>query len=161
MTRAGRDKWLAEGLAVLAASGPRALSVELLAARLGVQRASFAWHFGDLERFKAELVEHWSERALDGDGERVFAGDPRAERAMRVWALDDATIRAAVERVDAKRLARLTAIHGGDAELALLEHAVYVGASWLFDDPSARKDLEAALARALDALRAQRSGTGA
>lgn len=139
MTRATREKWLAEGLQVLAASGADTISIDLLSARLGVSKASFHWHFGDREVFLRELVTYWSERALDGDGARVFSGDPGADRAMRAWAVRDEAVRERVRAVDAGRMAHLTEIHRrrGVAEperMARLEYAVFVGASWLLDD---------------------------
>lgn len=146
MTRAGRERWLDEGLEVLARDGAEALSPELLAARLGLQRGAFAWHFGDLDGYKAALVEHWAARALDGDTQRIFGGDPRADRAMRALASHDVSARAAVERVDRARLGHLTEIHraAGAANpegLARLELALFVGATWLYEDldgPEAR-----------------------
>lgn len=158
MTRANRDKWLDEGLAVLAASGLDAVSIDLLSARLGVSKASFHWHFGDRAAFLEALIEHWSERALDADGARIFAGDPRVDRAMRAWAVGDPQVREKLAAVDAGRMARLTEIHrqkgAADPELlALLEYAVFVGASWLLDDLAGREG------RALAALVEKVGGT--
>ncbi len=167
MTRATKDKWLAEGLQVLAASGAETISVELLSARLGVSKASFHWHFGDREAFLRELVVYWGERALDGDGARVFAGDPGADRAMRAWAVRDPEVRARVQAVDAGRMAQLTEIHRrrGAAEperMARLEYAVFVGASWLLDDLDGREGRALAddLARLLGFRLESRLGSG-
>jgi len=159
MTRAGRDKWLQEGIEVLSKSGEAAVTIELLAARLGVNRGSFAFHFGDLPAFMTALVEHWAERAIDGDSARIFAGDPRVDRSMRAWGARDPAVQLIVRRVDEARLAKLTAIHraSGKSEperRAFFEHAAFVGASWLLDDlgsPQAQA-LADDLIRALEAL---------
>lgn len=156
MSRAHRDKWLAEGLQILASEGVEAISVDLLVARLAVSKASFHWHFGDRAAFLEALVDYWRERALDTDGRQLFAADPRADRAMRAWAVSDAKVAAAVSAVDAGRLARLTEIHRATSReperAARLEYAVFVGATWLIDDLSSPEgralasDLEAMLA---------------
>lgn len=137
MARASRETWLAEGLVVLGDSGPAAISVELLSARLGVSKASFHWHFGDREAFLRELVAHWSERARDGDGRHLFTADPKVERAMRAWAVEDPAIADVVRGVDGARLAALARIYAAAPEpdrAARLEYAAFVGATWLFED---------------------------
>lgn len=156
MSRAHRDKWLAEGLQIMASDGIGAVSVDLLVARLAVSKASFHWHFGDRAAFLKALVEYWRERALDGDGHQLFAADPRVDRAMRAWAVGDPEVAAAVRAVDDGRLSRLTEIHRAHSaepeRVARLEYAVFVGATWLIDDlgsPEGRAlaaDLEAMLA---------------
>lgn len=155
MTRASRETWLAEGLTVLGDSGPEAISVDLLSARLGVSKASFHWHFGDRAAFLRELVAHWAERARDGDGRHLFTADPKVERAMRAWAVADAAIADVVRSVDGARLDALARIHAAAPDpdrAARLEYAAFVGATWLFDslgEEGARalaRDVEQALA---------------
>ena len=46
-TRTPRSSWIEEGLRALAAGGPDAVRIELLAQALGVTRGGFYWHFDD------------------------------------------------------------------------------------------------------------------
>ena len=43
-TRTPRSSWIEEGLRALAAGGPDAVRIELLAQALGVTRGGFYWH---------------------------------------------------------------------------------------------------------------------
>ncbi|WP_406817853.1 TetR/AcrR family transcriptional regulator [Mycobacterium sp. M23085] len=93
------------GYTVLAREGVRALKVERLCQQAGVTRGSFYWHFEDIERYRAALVESWNKflerdrqalAELDGlpPRERLLAltrtlVSPKywvLERAMREWA---------------------------------------------------------------------------
>ena len=54
-----RQLLLDQGLQLVASKGLRGLTVRELAARSGVNLGSFVYHFGQRERFIAELVERW------------------------------------------------------------------------------------------------------
>ena len=54
-----RQLLLDQGLLLVASKGLRGLTVRELAARSGVNLGSFVYHFGQRERFIAELVERW------------------------------------------------------------------------------------------------------
>lgn len=93
------------GYTVLAREGVRALKVERLCQEAGVTRGSFYWHFEDIEKYRAALVESWN-RFLERDRKALSELDalpPRErlsaltltivspqywmlERAMREWA---------------------------------------------------------------------------
>ncbi|ORA08317.1 TetR/AcrR family transcriptional regulator [Mycobacterium arosiense] len=104
-TRLSAEDWLEVGYTVLAHEGVRALKVERLCQQAGVTRGSFYWHFEDIERYRAALVESWN-KFLERDRQTLSelnALPPRErlsaltetlvspkywvlERAMREWA---------------------------------------------------------------------------
>jgi AcrR family transcriptional regulator len=117
------DDWIEAGFAVLADSGPNALRVDALCARLNVTKGSFYWHFTDMAAYRSALVDAWG--GLHDRGRRPFENmphvDPRErlavmmgtlvaphhwalERAMRVWALTDDAALAAVQQSDERVL---------------------------------------------------------
>jgi AcrR family transcriptional regulator len=104
-TRLSAEDWLEVGYTVLAEEGVRALKVERLCQQAGVTRGSFYWHFEDIDRYRAALVESWN-KFLERDRQALSKLDelpPRErlsaltltlvspqywvlERAMREWA---------------------------------------------------------------------------
>ncbi|MFB9266144.1 TetR/AcrR family transcriptional regulator [Bradyrhizobium erythrophlei] len=113
--------WLDQGLKTLARSGFTALKAEPLAKAMGVSRGSFYWHFADIAAFHAAILTHWREVAAEqviaeleavpkGDDalalllRRAFSARLSLERAVRSWAIVDATVRGAVQEVDQRRL---------------------------------------------------------
>lgn len=117
------DDWVEAGFAVLADSGPNALRIDPLCERLNVTKGSFYWHFTDMSAYRNALVEAWAN--LQDRDRRAFENmrevDPRErltvmvqtlltpqqwalERAMRLWALTDEVVRAAVQRSDGRVL---------------------------------------------------------
>lgn len=117
--RLGPEEWVTAGLKALAKSGASALKADTLAARLGVSRGSFYWHFADVAAFHAAVLRRWREIALENiiaevEGaredrletllHRAFAAGSGIERAVRAWATADAGARAAVEAVDVERI---------------------------------------------------------
>lgn len=117
--RLSADDWIQAGFAVLADSGPNALRIERLCARLKVTKGSFYWHFTDIASYRAALVDAWG--SLNDQRRRPFENMPGAaprerltvmiqtfvdpehwalERAMRVWALTDGSVLASVQRSD-------------------------------------------------------------
>lgn len=130
--------WVNAGLLALAGAGFPALRAAPLAARLGVSRGSFYWHFADVEAFHAAILERWGRIAFETVVSAVesrpedrlrslifqaFRADPKLERAIRAWATADAAAAAAVAAVDRRRLdylARLLAEAGLDRQSAAL-----------------------------------------
>jgi AcrR family transcriptional regulator len=129
--RGSADLWLEGAQALLAEGGVEAVKIGPLAARLGLSRTSFYWHFADREALLEALVAHWRNRntaALLGRASapaatvteavlNVFdawidAGifDSRAEFAIRTWALTDASVSRVLAAEDAARIAALTAL---------------------------------------------------
>jgi AcrR family transcriptional regulator len=117
------DDWIDAGFAVLADGGPNALRVDAVCERLNVTKGSFYWHFTDMSAYRGALVEAWG--SLQDRNRRPFEHmpdvDPRerlalmmrtlvapqhwaVERAMRVWALTDDTVRASVQQGDGRVL---------------------------------------------------------
>jgi Bacterial regulatory proteins, tetR family. len=64
ITRTPRDRWIEEGLRALAAGGPDAVRVEVLAQALGVTKGGFYGQFAD-------------RRAAGGDARRLGADEHR------------------------------------------------------------------------------------
>ena len=107
-----RDDWISAALAALAEGGIEAVKVERLAARLGVSKGSFYWHFKDRPALLAALLDLWdgnftqqlideaaglptpaarlrkvAELALAATMEGVDSA--RAEAAVQAWATTD------------------------------------------------------------------------
>lgn len=145
-TALGPEDWAEAALRLLASSGGRAPGVEPLAARLGVTKGSFYWHFRDRRALLEAMVALWEERATraivreveSGGGgaeqrlerllARVAPARPnRLESAMRAFAQSHAWAAAAMQRVDAEReayLARLLGEAGLDVDTARVRAAL-------------------------------------
>lgn len=172
MSRLSRGDWLDAGMALLAADGAGALTLERLCAATGRTRGSFYHHFpAGMDAFAQAVIGHWRELHCEKIIRTVGGPDPRAEldrmaleldgaveRAMRLWAETDAGAREAVAAADQRRLDFLAAVIARDAgrspadarELAAIEYAAYVGATWLF--PGADRRWLARLAARLSAM---------
>ena len=121
--RVTADDWIQAGFDVLAEGGPNALRIGRLCDRLDVTKGSFYWHFADMRTYRAALAGAWGN--LQDERRRMFddmrTADPYTrlaammrtlvrpehwalERAMRVWALTDDTVRTSVQRSDARVL---------------------------------------------------------
>jgi AcrR family transcriptional regulator len=123
-TRLDRDAWLAAALDLLREQGVDAVRVEPLAARLGVTKGSFYWHFQDRKDLLQSLPLFWAERqtgpvlahgaaATGGPVAKLravaeFLGreDPdRYDNALRAWAQFDDAVAETVQAIDQRRLA--------------------------------------------------------
>ena len=122
--RIGRIDWIKAGLAVLGQEGIGEVRVEPLAARLGVTKGSFYWHFADRAALHAAMLEQWQlaatrdiirqveDKASDAHTRLVRLLDvttaspagARLEIAIRAWAVQDATVAAAVATADRERI---------------------------------------------------------
>jgi AcrR family transcriptional regulator len=127
-----RDRWLDEGITVLASEGAPGVRIDRIAARLGLSKGSFHHHFAGADGYKRALLARVEDMAVDGlenaieDG--ATPGDARAilgrltdlvgsgagalyrpelDSAVRAWAVTDPDVRAVQERIDAARLAAL------------------------------------------------------
>ena len=138
MPAANRQAYFASALKVLAEHGFTELNVGTLCRALGVTSGSFYHHFGGWPGFVEQLLEHWENRQVRILRERDFgAGGPsadfaalmdltlglhhEAEAAIRAWAMNDESVRAAQKRVDEARLRTVgRVVKGivGDRELA-------------------------------------------
>lgn len=127
-----RDRWLDEGLRVLAEEGATGLRIDRIAARLGLSKGSFHHHFDGADGYKRDLLEHFERLSIQLlDRAIADAGHPRDARAVlghltaliephgvglyrpeldvavRAWSISDAAVRAVQERIDQARLAAL------------------------------------------------------
>ena len=148
-TRLAPTDWCDAGLALLRDDGMSALTVDRMCTALERSKGSFYHHFRDLDAFLTRLLVRWEETlteapiafaaAADADqraarlDDAVARLDHRLDLAVRAWGLRDARARAAVARVDARRMAYLTELHAaGNADgaraSARLEYLAFVGA---------------------------------
>ncbi len=126
MTRRKRTDWLDAGIDVLATRGVDALTIDGLAAVLGVTKGSFYHHFAGQADYRDALLVHWEEWGADALGpvpvtaaealvalDRLVDSSPLGTdsrdpgMAIRFWATRDPAVRAFVERVDGRRLAHV------------------------------------------------------
>ena len=54
-----REQWAEAALGAIATGGIKAVAVEPLAARLGVTKGSFYWHFADRRALIDAALERW------------------------------------------------------------------------------------------------------
>lgn len=130
-TRTPRGGWIDAGLTALAAGGPDAVRVDLLAKSLGVTRGGFYWHFVNRQTFLDALLDTWEQRSTDDVLDRVEAegGDARAkvrragmltfserllpiDLAVRDWARRDTAVAGRLRRVDNRRMDYLRTLIG-------------------------------------------------
>ncbi|WP_344103642.1 TetR/AcrR family transcriptional regulator [Myceligenerans crystallogenes] len=125
MPAASKERWLDEGLAMLAETGISGVTIDALSRRLGLTKGSFYHHFKGLHGYRADLLQHFEKResqafidlveALpvdDGAGklraliEAAVADEASVnlEPRVRIWASHDDLARACIERVDAQRV---------------------------------------------------------
>jgi AcrR family transcriptional regulator len=144
-----REDWLAIARKTLIEEGISAVRVERLAKALGVTRGGFYWRFRNLEELLALLVEDWrgsNGRALFAilgqaktlserfdEVVRIWLDErgysPAWDTAMRVWGRVSPHVRAAVQAVDAERIAVLQTMFQDDG---LSEDAALVRARILY-----------------------------
>jgi AcrR family transcriptional regulator len=130
-TRTPRSTWIDAGLDALAAGGPDAVRVDLLAKALAVTRGGFYHHFESRAVFLDALLETWEHRSTDEVLDRVEAegGDARdkvrkagmltfskellpIDLAVRDWARRDKAVARRLRRVDNRRMEYLRALIG-------------------------------------------------
>jgi AcrR family transcriptional regulator len=131
ITRTPRDSWIEAGLRALAAGGPGAVRIEVLAQELGVTKGGFYGHFADRNALLEEVLDTWERRAIDetiAHAERK-GGDVRVrirragaltfsaellpvDLAVRDWARRDPAVAERLRRVDNGRMAYLRELFG-------------------------------------------------
>ena len=123
ITRTPRSRWIEEGLRALAAGGPDAVRVEVLAQALGVTKGGFYGQFADRNALLEEMLDTWERKSTDEVLERVErrGGDVRAklrragaltfsadllpiDLAVRDWARRDQAVAERLRRVDNRRM---------------------------------------------------------
>ena len=118
--RTTKTDWFEQGLEILGASGPAALTIDALGDRLGVTKGSFYHHFENARDYQEQLIAHWADQYLSTSGnlpdepaERLalldaimreaFSPVTEPEIAIRTWAQQDEMVRSYVEQVDSVR----------------------------------------------------------
>lgn len=164
-TRTPRSSWIEEGLRALAAGGPDAVRIELLAQALGVTRGGFYWHFDDRRALLEEILDAWERASVDEVIARVEReeGDARAklrrlsalaassdhplrtDLAVRDWARREPAVAERLRRVDNRRVAYLRTLFGAlteDAEdveaRCLVFYSLWIGSHFIAADHGAR-----------------------
>jgi AcrR family transcriptional regulator len=184
--RTPRDSWIEAAMSALAAGGPEAVRVEVLAKQLGVSKGGFYWHFDDRGALLSETLDSWEKAGTEdviatvegsaGDPgaklRRLFELAPAAKRlfavelALRDWGRRERSVAARVRRVDERRIAYLRSIFTdlglGDDEVearALLAYSLFVGSYFVAAKPQGRSRGEA-LGLAVDSLLAADPSSG-
>lgn len=149
--RGSADLWLDAAYATLIESGIEAVKVMSLAARLGLSRTSFYWHFPDREALLSALIARWQHRNTDqliahceAPARTVTEAilnvfdcwidpelfDSRLEFSIRNWALTDPALALTLARTDSQRIAALRKLfqnHGfAPDESDIRAHTVYL-----------------------------------
>ena len=178
VTRTPRDSWIEEGLRALAAGGPEAVRIEVLAKKLGVTKGGFYGSFADRDALLAAMLDTWERESTDEVLDRVEreGGDPRTkikragvltfssdrllpiDLAVRDWARRDEAVAARLRRVDNRRMALLREMIGTFCDdpdeveaRSLLAFCVAIGEHFLAADHGDRTRAQV-LSRAADLL---------
>lgn len=164
-TRTPRRTWIEEGLRALAAGGPEAVRIELLARNLGVTRGGFYWHFDDRGALLEEILDAWEQLSVDEVIEQLERGgeDARAklqrlsriagsgdeplmlDLAVRDWGRRDPAVAQRLRRVDNRRMEYLRslfrALCADDDEVearCLLFYSLWIGSHFIAAEHGAR-----------------------
>jgi AcrR family transcriptional regulator len=126
--RTPRSAWIDAALRALATGGPDAVRVEALAARLGVSKGGFYWHFANRQALLVEMLDSWEQAGTEQVIERIEHEplDPRAklqqlftlapsadfavELAVRDWSRRDASVAERLRRIDSRRMTFLRSL---------------------------------------------------
>ena len=118
-----RDDWAAAALAILSESGPAAVAVEPVAARLGVSKSSFYWLFENRRALLEAALQRWEQLQTDAVlpwlaaiadpaqrlallARNAFAATESADLALLLLTTSaDPIVRPVAERVTRRRLA--------------------------------------------------------
>ncbi|MDO8326153.1 MAG: TetR/AcrR family transcriptional regulator [Cypionkella sp.] len=129
--RGSAEVWLDAAYDMLVEGGVESVKVMPLAARLGLSRTSFYWHFPDREALLAGLITRWQSQNTANLIARTQAQAAtvaeamlnvtdcwitpalfysRMEFAIRTWALTDSRLAEVLRGVDETRIQALTAL---------------------------------------------------
>ncbi len=178
VTRTPRQRWIEEGLRALAAGGPDAVRIEVMAKELGVTKGGFYGSFADRDALLAAMLDTWERESTDEVLERVEreGGDPRTrikragvltfssdrllpiDLAIRDWARRDEAVAERLRRVDNRRMGLLREMIGtfctdlDEVEArSLIAFCVAIGEHFLAADHGDRTRAQV-LSRAADLL---------
>jgi AcrR family transcriptional regulator len=163
--RTPRGKWIDEGLRALAAGGPDAVRIELLAKALGVSKGGFYWYFEDRRALLEEMLDTWERAGSEEVIERIerAGGDAKAklrrlfalasssedllrvELAVRDWSRHEQTVAERLRRVDNRRMEYMRSLFSAfcpeeaDVEArCMLVAALWIGNHFVAADHGAR-----------------------
>jgi AcrR family transcriptional regulator len=152
--RTPRSAWVNAATRALAAGGPEAVRVEVLAKELGVSKGGFYWHFDDRRALIEETLDSWERTGTEdviatvdsGPADsrdklrRLFELAPAAKRlfavelALRDFARRDRDVAKRLRRVDRRRLGYLRSLFRQfcadeeDVEArAMLAYSLFIG----------------------------------
>ena len=178
VTRTSRDSWIEQGLRALAAGGPDAVRVEVLAKQLGVTKGGFYGSFADRDALLEAMLDTWERESTDEVLARVerAGGDAPArirragaltfsserllpiDLAVRAWARRDPAVAERLRRVDDRRMGLLRELIGSSCAdpdeveaRSLLAFCLAIGEHFLAADHGGRTRAEV-LARVADLL---------
>ena len=116
-----RQTWLDAGLQMLAQQGPEHLRIMTIAAKMGVTKGSFYWHFKNLDEYHCALIEEWercdTQQAIafvdnmSGDAHAKLRcwitgasmSDFKLAKAIRIWSMSHSLVSEVQTRVDQQR----------------------------------------------------------
>lgn len=122
-SRFTKEHWIQKALEVLSQTGGAKIHIEKLAAKLGVTKGSFYWHFESRNDFVEQVLSYWEEKytqvIFDHLVEQqhstpkelvldltafIFDNDLMAhEMPIRSWAVQETRVQQRVEQIDASR----------------------------------------------------------
>jgi AcrR family transcriptional regulator len=152
--------WIDAALAALGDGGPDAVRVEVLAARLGVSKGGFYWHFADRGALLEQALDTWERTVVENviaqiEGEPSGARDKLrqlfelafasaesrtglgAELAIRDWARRDPKVAERVRGIDERRMAYMRSLFSQltddeDAEArSLIAYSLFIGTNFI------------------------------
>jgi AcrR family transcriptional regulator len=154
--RTPRGAWVDAALQALATGGPGAVRVEALAARLGVSKGGFYWHFKDRQALLEEMLDTWEKAVVEDVIASVESRptDPRAklqqlfelapsvdfavELALRDWSRRDSDVSERLHRIDNRRMGYLRSLFGqfcvdeNDVEArSMLAFSLFIGSYFI------------------------------
>jgi AcrR family transcriptional regulator len=169
MASVSKEQWIEQGLETLRTKGYSELSIVKLAKKLGVTRGSFYYHFSSLNELIDEMIANWEEVVVNQGFDKTFNNnkDPisefnnlidyvtqlsdRLDLVFRQWAPSNAHVRSHMERLDKKRLERLTELFQRLAEddhkgkvLAQLAFNAYIGNLHTYPASNSQQQYQAA-----------------
>ena len=160
--RTPRPTWIEAGLRALAAGGPAAVRIDVLAKSLGVTRGGFYWHFADRRALLDEMLATWERATIGevieqvegqgGDAEarllRLFGltspGVVAVDLAVRDWARREQAVAERLRRIDNRRMDYLRSLYAElcpDADevetRCLLYYSLLIGTHFIAADHGA------------------------
>jgi AcrR family transcriptional regulator len=168
-TRTPRSAWIDAGLRALAAGGPDAVRIEVLARSLGVTRGGFYGQFQNRDALLEAMLDTWEQSATDEVVDQVerSGGDARIkirragalsfseallpiDLAVRDWSRRDAAVAERLRRVDNRRMAYLRSLFAtfcrDEAEIegrSVLAFSLAIGNHFMAADHGAHDRAEA------------------